>query len=80
MKIQGIAYHRNGCAGNGFNVITFKAEKTNMVAVIFNERGQVAVFDRELLGKGVIASSENSWRGDHFEPDLRAAIADKEKP
>jgi hypothetical protein len=33
-----------------------------------------AVFDRKLLGEGVIAFGANSWRGDRYDKDLRDAI------
>ena len=76
MKIKEIAYHRNGVGGNGFHVVTFKERGyPKMVAVVFEERGNVAAFDRELLSQGVIKFGVNSWRGaDEFEKELRAAI------
>jgi hypothetical protein len=78
IKVEKIDYHRNGVGGNGFNVVTFtyKYERLtiNMVAVVFEEKGNVAVFDRDLLGKGVIEFGQNSWRGDNFEAALRKAI------
>jgi hypothetical protein len=88
MKIREIAYHRNGVAGNGFHVVTFKGGRRisqgvnrnfpEMVAIVFEEPGNVAVFDRELLGEGIIAFAENSWRGDYYEKELRAVINAKE--
>lgn len=72
-----IAYHRNGVGGNGFHVLTFHDSelKKDMVGIVFDEPGSVAVFDRKLLGEGVIEFGVNSWRGDSFEPALRAVIA-----
>lgn len=35
-----------------------------------------AVFGREMLGKGIIAFGENSFRGDQFDLVLRRAIVD----
>lgn len=45
-----------------------------MVGIVFEGIGQVAVFDRDLLGQGEVRFLHNSWRGDQFEPMLRAAI------
>lgn len=76
--IQEIAYHRNGVMGNGFYVIKFRQDRQNMLAVVFGEMGNVAVFDLDLLGKGNITFGENSWRGDNFEDWLRKEIANYE--
>ncbi|KKN15328.1 hypothetical protein LCGC14_0987270 [marine sediment metagenome] len=80
-KIEEIEYHRNGVSGEGFHVVTFQQhpERTKMVGIVFLGRDRVAVFDRELLGRGVIQiglpdDGGNSWHGDQFEPELRAAI------
>jgi hypothetical protein len=80
MKLRNIkvAYHRNGCGGDGFHVAHFNHPEGNhnpMVAVIFETPGQCAVLDISLLAQGVIGDP-NKWRGtDDFEKDLRAAIA-----
>jgi hypothetical protein len=74
------AYHRNGMSGNGFCVLTFDAifggERYKMVATVFQESGNIAVFDREKLGAGVIEFGLNSWRGDDFEKELREVIGE----
>ena len=81
MKIQKSAYHRNGVSGEGFNVLTFNwsdEAKTNrhMVAVVFEGQGQCAVLDiDELVEDNIEFAQGNSWRGDHFERELREAIA-----
>lgn len=83
LKIEEIASHRNGVSGNGFYIVTFhearKHHAPRMVAVVFLEQGNCAVFDRELLGQGVIAFGRNSWRGDNYERELREAIAKYEE-
>lgn len=94
-KIEQVAYHRNGISGQSFHVVTFRQfedsvltpdEQPKMVAIVFEGRGHVAVFNRELLGRGVIdfglvEDGGNSWRGDQFEDELRAAIrADDDRP
>lgn len=85
ITVQEIASHRNGINGAPFHVVTFshrvggETADRQFVATVFHGAGQVAVFDRELLGAGAIAfggTSDgcNSWRGDAFEKPLRAAI------
>jgi hypothetical protein len=78
MATTEVAYHRNGVSGEGFHVVKFDTYNPFqfLVGVVFHEPGHVAVFNRELLGKGVIAFGENSYQGDHFEPGLRKMIAD----
>ena len=88
IKIKEIAYHRNGCGGEGFYVSIFKAtadgKRRKMVAVVFGEsddyNGRIAVFDIAELAKENITFAEgNSWRGDHFEDAIRKAIAERNK-
>ena len=81
MKLSNIKvdYHRNGISGEGFHVATFHMQEGerhhNMVAVLFGEPGQCAVLDIDLLKENNIEFARgNSWRGDHFEGELRAAI------
>jgi hypothetical protein len=76
IKVDAIAYHRNGVAGNGFHVLCFTTTRPRerMIAYVFEERGNVAVMRRSDVGAGIIDSDEAAWRGDHFEPELRHAI------
>lgn len=85
-KIHEIAYHRNGVGGNGFYAVRFQAlsdennEPMEMVATIFNEQGNCAVLCLNFLQKDenpTVAFGYNSWRGDHYEGELRAAIDKK---
>lgn len=80
-KIHEVAYHRNGISGIGFHVIRFRsAEGNEMVGVVFPETGAVAVLDIPMLAAGNIAFARgNSWRGDHFEDELRNAISEANK-
>lgn len=77
-KVNEIAYHRNGVNGNGFYAAKFTQRNgrqfQHMIAIVFEEKGNCAVFDQSLLGLGNIKFSENSWRGDEYEPELREAI------
>ena len=75
MKIEAIAYHRNGICGEGFHVVLFVQDKRRYLATMFQTAGQVAVLDRDILATGNVRFGENSWRGDHFEDDLRRHIA-----
>ena len=88
-KVESIAYHRNGISGAPFSVVTFthrvegEPKPRNMVAVVFDAPYHTAVFDRDALGAGAIAfggtdDGQNSWRGDNFDAELRAAIAEHE--
>ncbi len=82
-KLVSVAYHRNGVAGTGFHVVLFRWKDgttvRDMVATVFPEAGSVAVLDVNETANGNIAFAEgNSWRGDHFEPWLRSAIAANE--
>ena len=74
MKVQKIAHHRNGVSGESFYVVTFKDDGDALVGVVFEAARHVAVFDVALLAAGEIEFGVNSWRGDVYEKDLRAAI------
>ncbi len=78
MEIQGAAYHRNGIGGAPFYVAYFTDDRDGdvqgrqMVGIVFPEYEMAtAVFDLHLLSEGVIAFGENSYRGDHFDAELR---------
>ena len=83
IHVKEVAYHRNGMGGEGFHVVRFawdEAESSslrNMVGIVFEGSGRVAVLDADLTAMGNIAfAGGNSWRGDHFEAVLRHAIKD----
>lgn len=85
MKISNIkvASHRNGICGEGFHVATFDMREDNkshkMVGILFEKSGQCAVLDIDMLSANNIEfGNGNSWRGDHFESELRAAIKEKD--
>ncbi len=81
MKIEiiTIAYHRNGICGAPFYVVLFRGEEGRIVGILFDRECHCAVFDVDRLHQGNIAFGSNSWRGDHFEPALRNAIAKFER-
>ena len=72
-KILNVAHHRNGVSGNSFHVINFRDGRQKMLGIVFEEQGNVAVFDSALLAADVIAFGVNSYRGDEYETFLRAA-------
>uniref|UniRef100_A0A6M3XZS3 Uncharacterized protein n=1 Tax=viral metagenome TaxID=1070528 RepID=A0A6M3XZS3_9ZZZZ len=85
IKTREVAYHRNGIGGDGFHVVRFTTTDDadtrgrDMLAVLFDGPGEVAVLDIGLLADGVIAFAQNSWRGaDYYGPALRRAIKDLE--
>lgn len=79
MKILEHVSHRNGVHGNSFNVLKFRDGNRNMIGVVFQEHGNIAVFDFDMLAKGNIAFGENSWRGDEYEHALRKMIQEEEE-
>jgi hypothetical protein len=82
LTIKSIDYHRNGISGLGFHVALFKTDyadcKGLMMGVVFSEVGACAVFDVDKIANEDIEFMSNSWRGDWFEHDLRAAIKEFE--
>jgi hypothetical protein len=83
MKIVKVAHHRNGVTGNSFHVVLFyhveEHKSQRMVAIVFEEPGNCAVLNTALLcDTACVGFGENSYRGDTFEAELRAAIQDWE--
>ena len=83
VKVEEVDYHRNGIGGEGFHIVKFQSrdegdeEFQDMVGIVFEEAMTTAVFNRRLLGEGEIRFMHNSFRGDVFDPHLRAAIEQK---
>jgi hypothetical protein len=75
-----IAHHRNGICGAPFTAVLFEdtgPEGSHKVGILFDEPYHCAVLDIAKLAAGDIAFASNSWRGDQYEPHLRAAKADR---
>lgn len=70
VKVDRVRFHRNGCGGEGFHVVTFasggECRGRRMVGIVFDGPGRVAVIDLD--------APDDLWRGDRFERDLRAAV------
>jgi hypothetical protein len=73
-RVTNVRSHRNGVCGEAFHTVLFRGEAGNMLGVVFEGDGRVAVLkvtdlvDPEDVGPGC-------YRGDVFEPELRSAIA-----
>ena len=79
LAITQIARHRNGISGEPFYVVTFRCPDNGpMIATVFEAPGHVAVLKLDLLPD--VTFAVNSWRGDHYEADLRAAIEKHDAP
>lgn len=80
IKIVSVAHHRNGTMGNSFHVVLFRMSRHGEphVGVVFEEKGNVAVFDITKLIENDIAFGSNSFDGAAFEADLRAAVKEYE--
>ncbi len=81
-RIIDIDYHRNGICGAPFHVILFEdkgEEASRKVGIVFDSAYHVAVLDVDKLADGNITFGHNSWRGDVFELELRAAITDRNR-
>ena len=75
LEVLDISFHRNGIGGAPFHAALFHDGGSLKVGVLFSAQAHCAVLDLELLLAKDIAFGTNSWRGDRYEPLLRAAIA-----
>ena len=79
-RIIAVDFHRNGICGAPFHVVVFHdhgEESSRKVGIVFDSAHHVAVLDIAKLASGDIAFGSNSWRGDVFELELRAAITER---
>jgi hypothetical protein len=72
--IKEIASHRNGCFGEPFHAVRFTSDGELLLGMVFEGEGRVAVIDPARAVDSVLFG-ENSYRGDVYEPALRAAVA-----
>ena len=80
-KIKQIDRHRNGVHGAPFYAVLFeqKEERGLMLGIVFDEPAHCAVVAVDPLSTDVgVTFSQNSWRGDNYEPELRQAILEYE--
>lgn len=79
LTIKEVSWHRNGIGGEGFHAVYFHysepgEEPKKMLAILFDDPGQCAVIQLDQPGEFTVQFGRNSWRGDHFETQLRKAI------
>lgn len=74
MIIEEVASHRNGCFGEPFHAVRFWADGEIMVGIVFEGERQCAVLNAQRAAE-TVEFGVNSYRGDVYEPALRAAIA-----
>lgn len=81
IEVQNIQHHRNGICGMPFDVVTFKWDGRNMLAIRFDDserlNPRIAVLDADMVGKGNIQFGENSWRGDDFAHEIDQSIQER---
>jgi len=76
IHVHKIDYHRNGVSGEGFHVCKFIDSKEGfMIGIVFPSAGYCAVMNIDMLSEGIIDFGKNSYKGDHYEKELRQAIA-----
>lgn len=83
-KVEQVSFHRNGIGGEPFHAVLFRTNASDMdmtanelmLGIVFDAPGACAVVAiKPLLDSAVgVRFGENSWRGDHFEDELRDAI------
>ena len=75
LRIEHVQHHRNGICGAPFHALIFRDPNVGrMLGIVFDQPHHVAVFNIDKLFLGDIAFGSNSWRGDHYEPQLRRGI------
>ncbi len=82
MKLRGIAYHRNGMQGEPFHAVAFTyrdgGSANAMVATVFDvddeDTRRIAILDANLASIGNVTFSENSWRFETFEEQIKLWI------
>ena len=75
MTITQIKFHRNGTSGEPFHAVRFtNPSEGEMLGIVFEAKGHVAVFNLERLAAGDIGFNGNSWLGDLYEPHLRKTL------
>jgi hypothetical protein len=74
LQITDIDYHRNGVGGMPFQVaiVDDATEGDTKLVIMFEESGYTAVLSLDqLIQNENISFGTNSWRGDHYEHELR---------
>lgn len=76
MKVLEIAYHRNGVGGEPFYAVRFTLaeEAGEFLGIVFQAPMHCAVINISRLPEHGVEFGANSWRGDRYNAELRAAI------
>ena len=77
ITIHKMTSHRNGIDGSLFNVFLFEDSENpgrRKLGILFEAAHHCAILDVTQLAEGDIAFGSNSWRGDQYEPHLRAEL------
>lgn len=81
LQIINAEHHRNGVSGAPFMValVDDPNEGDTKLVIMFKEQGHTAVLSLDkLIQNEDIGFGSNSWRGDHYEAELRAELWDDE--
>lgn len=81
-KVHQVARHRNGIGGEPFYAVLFDGPSGDrLLGIVHDEPSYCSVIQAAPLSDSEVGVEfgGNSWRGDKFEPELRAAIAKWEK-
>ena len=79
-RIMELDYDRNGISGAPFHVVLFEdtgEEASRKLGIVVDSPHHVVVLDVAKLASGNITFGQNSWRGDVYEPALRAVITER---
>lgn len=76
-QVHQVEYHRNGVSGVPFHAVLFRStQDEELMGIVFPEIGHCAVLCPGNLDAFGVTFGANSFRGDVFEAELRAAIAE----
>lgn len=78
IRVQTVDYHRNGVAGEGFFLVTFREGRATKVAVRFTNGDGADRFDNGRCAVLDPANPTAKWRGDYYQSAVDAAILEWE--
>lgn len=80
IKVISVNGHSNGFNGVPFSLVMFQewGEKTNMMAIVFPDKGCIAILNTGMLSDGVY-NYPNRWDGTVYEAALRKVLDDIEE-
>jgi hypothetical protein len=83
-KVLSVAHHRNGISGTSFSVVLFidRETKERFIGIVPDDdpnKWNAFVLSVERLVNDDIEFGSNSWRGDNYAEELKAAIMASEE-